>query len=66
MASSGGGSNVAEINRTARLEEEEAERVERENKARLRNLRSRNAGRRALLAFVDSVSGDGGRQLTLG
>ncbi|WP_416899633.1 MAG: hypothetical protein ACMVY4_07990 [Minwuia sp.] len=49
-------------------EEREAARLEAQNEARIRNLRARRSGRRALLAFSDRNSGNGGDglQTTLG
>ncbi|MEC9346474.1 MAG: hypothetical protein VYB54_09610 [Pseudomonadota bacterium] len=59
MAGFGGGGDTAALAAATRREQEQARRLEDENKARVRNLRSRTSGRRALLAFVDDVPGDG-------
>ena len=68
MAFSGGGGNDAALKAATRREEEEARRLEARNEARIRNIRARRSGRRALLAFADRTDGAGGaqQQTTLG
>ena len=66
MAMLGGGADTSDADNAARREEEESRRLEKQNKARLRNRRSRNSGRRALLAFVDDLGKPGELQTTLG
>lgn len=66
MAMLGGGVDTSAADNAARREEEESRRLEKQNKARLRNRRSRNSGRRALLAFVDDLGKPGELRTTLG
>lgn len=49
----GGGGDTAALDAATRREEQEARELEERNEARIRNLRARRGGRRALLAFVD-------------
>lgn len=65
MANLGGGGDTAALDAAAKREEEEARRLEEKNDARIRNLRARRSGRRALLAFVDDAPSSG-LQTTLG
>jgi len=66
MAMLGGGADTAAADKAARREEEDALRLQKQNRAQLRNRRSRSGGRRALLAFVDDLGQPGRRQSTLG
>jgi len=68
MAFTGGSGNDGALKAATRREEEEARRLEARNEARVRNLRARRSGRRALLAFADRNEGGGGsgQQTTLG
>lgn len=61
----GGGGNTAALEAATKREEEEAQRLEAKNDARVRNLRARRGGRRALLAFTDDAALSG-LQTTLG
>ncbi len=65
MAFTGGSGNDAALKAATRREEEEARRLEARNEARLRNIRARRSGRRALLAFSDRTgSGEAAQQQT--
>lgn len=66
MAMLGGSPDTSATDQAARREEEESVRLEKQNKARIRNRRSRTSGRRALLAFVGDANQAGGLQSTLG
>ncbi|MDF1719605.1 MAG: hypothetical protein P1U65_02925 [Minwuia sp.] len=66
MAMLGGSPDTSAADRAAQREEEETQRLEKQNKARIRNRRSRTSGRRALLAFVGDTDRSGGLQSTLG
>lgn len=68
MGFSGGGGIDPALAEATRREQAEARRLEERNEARLRNLRARRSGRRALLAFADRTDGGGGpgQQTTLG
>ena len=69
----GGGGDTAALRAARQREEREAARLEARNEARLRNIRARRSGRRALLAFSsgNTSAGNGGNsasglQTTLG
>lgn len=69
MAFTGGGTNNDALKAATRREEEEARKLEARNDARLRNIRARRSGRRALLAFADRTDEAGNaaaQQTTLG
>lgn len=69
MGFAGGGGIDPALTEATRREQAEARRLEARNEARLRNLRARRSGRRALLAFTDrtdGASGGAGQQTTLG
>lgn len=68
MGFSGGGGVDPALAEATRREQAEARRLEERNEARLRNLRARRSGRRALLAFADRTDGGSGpgQQTTLG
>jgi hypothetical protein len=65
MAFAGGGGDTSALKAATRREEDEARRLEARNEARVRNIRARRSGRRALLAFSDrSGGGDAPQQQT--
>ncbi len=66
MAMLGGSPDTSAADRAALREEKETAGLEKQNKARIRNRRSRTSGRRALLAFVGESGPSERLQSTLG
>ncbi len=66
MAILGSSPDTSAADRAALREEDATARLEKQNKARIRNRRSRTSGRRALLAFVGDADPQDALQSTLG